>query len=122
MTKLCPFMRLVCLEKSYFVVCRREPFFKNWKPCSLQEYLDDTPVGNDFLTRKDVEKKCPEHFKFEEVMEKTKALESIISENYQKKKFSIEGDMGAKENTAFQAVVTSDGRVKLLRGEWKTSN
>jgi len=25
--------------------------------------------------------------------------------------------MEAKENTAFEAVVTSDGRVKLLRGE-----
>ena len=110
-------MNFACGKNNYTILCNKDGSFWNCKPCSLIVYLWDTPVGNDFLTRKDVEKECPEHFKFEEVMEKTKALESIISENYQKKKFSIEGDIGAKEHCAFQAVVTSDGRVKLLRGE-----
>lgn len=111
-------MRITFTENYSLILCtKNKMFYEGWNPCSLVVYLEDVPVGNDFLTRKDVEKKCPKHFKFEEVMEKTKSLERIISENLQKGKYSIEKDMEAKENTAFQAVVTSDGRVKLLRGE-----
>ena len=116
MTKICSNMRLVCLEKSYFVVCRRGDFW-DWKPCSLQVYIDDVPVGNSFVTRKDVEKDCPKNFKYEKVVEKVKALHRIVGENFQDKGFSIDNSIAHRENTAFQAVVTSDGRVKLLRGE-----